>query len=212
MANKKADANKSKNGGSKETRSKMEIERCGWCIKEPIYVEYHDREWGVPVFDDRVLFEFLILEGAQAGLSWLTILRRREGYRKAFADFDPEKVASFDKKKVAKLLTNEGIIRNRLKVESSVTNAQAFLAVQEEFGSFANYQWQFVNGKPIINKRRTLKDLPPTSKQSDEFSKDLKQRGFRFVGSTIVYAHMQAVGMVNDHLTSCFRYKELSRT
>jgi DNA-3-methyladenine glycosylase I len=175
-------------------------------MKEPLYVQYHDREWGVPVFDDRVLFEFLVLEGAQAGLSWLTILRRREGYRRAFADFNAEKVASFSKKKITKLLQDESIIRNRLKVESCVTNAKSFLEVQSEFGSFAKYQWRFVDGRPIDNRRSSLKKIPATTKISDAFSKDLKQRGFRFVGSTIMYAHMQAVGMVNDHITSCHRH------
>ncbi len=186
--------------------------RCIWCGSDPIYVKYHDTEWGVPVYDDKKLFEFLILEGAQAGLSWITILKRREGYRKAFANFDAKKVAKFDKKKIKQLLKDPGIIRNRLKVESAVTNAQRFLQIQKEFGSFSNYQWQFVGGKPLVNKRKTHKNLPPTTPESDAFSKDLKKRGFKFVGSTIMYAHMQAVGMVNDHVTSCFRYgKVLTR-
>lgn len=186
-----------------------EKERCGWA-KEGLMQTYHDKEWGVPVFDDRKLFEFLILEGAQAGLSWNTILNRREGYRKVFAGFDPEKVARYSSKKQQQLLQNPGIIRNRLKIQSAVRNAQAFLKVQEEFGSFSRYQWQFVNGKPVQNSIKELKQIPVTSPQSDAFSKDLKKRGFNFVGSTIIYAHMQAVGMVNDHLVSCFRYRSLS--
>lgn len=180
--------------------------RCRWPGEDPLYIKYHDEEWGVPVYDDKKLFEFLILEGAQAGLSWITILRRREGYRKAFANFDVKKVAKFDKKKMAALLKDEGIIRNRLKIAAAVKNAQAFIQVQKEFGSFSNYQWQFVGGKPIQNKR--TEGIPATTKESDAFSKDLKKRGFSFVGSTIMYAHMQAVGMVNDHLPTCFRYKE----
>jgi len=182
-------------------------ERCGWCLSDPIYIKYHDEEWGVPVRDDQTHFEFLVLEGAQAGLSWLTILKRREGYRKAFCNFNAEKVARLKEKDVEKLILNEKIIRNRLKIESTISNAKAFLEIQEEFGSFDEYCWDFVGGKPIVNKRKSLKEIPPTSKESDAFSKDLKQRGFKFVGSTIMYAHMQAVGMVNDHLTSCFRYK-----
>lgn len=185
------------------------IERCEWCVKDPIYILYHDKEWGVPVHDDRKLFEFLILEGAQAGLSWLTILKRREGYRRAFANFNAEKVARFSKKDINKLLQNEEIIRNRLKVEAAVTNARAFLDVQEELGSFDKYSWQFVDGKRVVNKWRKIKEIPPTSRHSDLFSKDLKKRGFKFVGSTIIYAHMQAVGMVNDHLASCFRYNKV---
>ena len=184
-----------------------QIIRCSWCESDPIYIKYHDEEWGVPVHDDKKLFEFLILEGAQAGLSWITILKRREGYRKAFANYDAEKVARFTEKKIEKLLLDPGIIRNRLKVRAAVTNAQAFLKIQEEFGSFDKYSWQFVGGKQIVNKCKTLKDIKATSKESDVFSKDLKKRGFKFVGSTIMYAHMQAVGMVNDHLICCFRYK-----
>ena len=182
------------------------ISRCGWSMSDPIYIKYHDEEWGVPIYDDQKLFEFLILEGAQAGLSWLTILKRRDGYKKAFANFAAEKVARYDKRKIASLLKDPGIIRNKLKVESAVSNAKAFLKIQKEFGSFSKYQWRFVDGKPIINIRKTLKAIPPTSKVSDAFSKDLKARGFKFVGSTIIYAHMQAVGMVNDHLKSCFRF------
>ncbi len=165
----------------------------------------HDTEWGVPVRDDRRLFEFLVLEGAQAGLSWITILRKREAYRRAFADFDVKKVARFDQKRIEKLLLDPGIVRNRLKVASAVTNARAFLEVQQEFGSFSNYQWQFVGGKPIQNRFATMRDVPPRTEISDALSKDLKRRGFSFVGSTIVYAHMQAVGMVNDHVLACFR-------
>ena len=184
------------------------VKRCKWAEGVNLgYIEYHDKEWGVPVFDDRVQFEFLILEGAQAGLSWSTILNKRDGYRKAFADFDYEKVARFTKKRVEKLLTDPSIVRNRLKVESTVSNAKAFLEVQKEFGIFSDYIWGFVGGKPIQNKIKKDSDTPATSPESDALSKDLKKRGFRFVGSTIMYAHMQATGMVNDHVTSCFRYK-----
>ena len=184
--------------------------RCDWCLQgNDAYIQYHDLEWGVPVHDDRRQFEFLILEGAQAGLSWSTILNKREGYRKNFADFDPEKVARFTPKRLEKILLDPGIVRNRLKVESAVVNARAFLAVQEEFGSFDAYIWQFVGGSPIINAWRTMKEVPATSAESDALSKDLKRRGFKFVGSTIVYAHMQATGMVNDHTVDCFRYREL---
>jgi len=183
--------------------------RCMWCGDDPLYVDYHDKEWGVPVRDDETLFEFLILEGAQAGLSWITILRKREGYRKAFANFDPAKVARFTPARTKRLLENPNIVRNRLKVAAAVTNAQAFLAVQEEFGSFSKYIWGFVDGKPIINRMKKMKDIPAKTALSDAISKDLKQRGFKFVGSTIVYAHMQATGMVNDHTTDCFRYERL---
>ena len=185
--------------------------RCGWAGSDALYISYHDAEWGVPVYDDRRLFEFLILEGAQAGLSWSTILRKREAYRRAFVEFDPEKVARFTSKRIERLLTNPGIVRNRMKVESAVNNARVFLAVQDEFGTFAKYQWRFVDGRPIQNIWRRLADLPATTAVSDAFSKDLKQRGFSFVGSTIIYAHMQAVGMVNDHLVDCFRHRPLSR-
>lgn len=185
-----------------------ELVRCGWCGTDPLYVAYHDREWGVPVRDDRTLFEFLVLEGAQAGLSWITILRKREAYRSAFDGFDAEKVARYDRRKVERLLQNPGIVRNRLKVESVIKNARAFLEVQEEFGSFSRYQWDFVGGKPIVNRRRALSDVPARTEVSDAFSKDLKRRGFSFVGSTIIYAHMQAVGMVNDHIVGCFRHKK----
>ena len=185
------------------------MERCGWVTNDPIYIKYHDEEWGVPVHDDKKLFEFIILEGAQAGLSWLTILKRRSGYRKAFANFNVQKVARFTPGKIAKLLLDPGIIRNRLKVNAAVTNARAFIKVQEEFGSFDKYSWRFVDGQQKVNEFKTLDQMPSTTRESDAFSKDLKQRGFKFVGSTIIYAHMQAVGMVNDHLVSCFRYKEV---
>lgn len=187
----------------------MTVTRCAWAGSDPLYQDYHDREWGVPVHDDRLLFEFLILEGAQAGLSWITILRKREAYRAAFAGFDPEAVAVFDDAKVAELLQNPGIVRNRLKVASAITNARAFLAVQEEFGSFDTYLWRFVNGQPIQNAWQNIKEIPASTPLSDTLSRDLKQRGFRFVGSTICYAHMQAVGMVNDHTVDCFRWREL---
>ena len=178
--------------------------RCPWAGEKPHMIRYHDREWGRPVHNDRRLFEMLILEGAQAGLTWDTILRRREGYRTAFAGFDPRKVARFTVGKKRRLLKDEGIIRNRLKIDAAVTNAQAFLVVQKEFGSFDRYVWQFVGGKPKLNRRRAMADVPATSPESDALSKDLKKRGFRFVGSTIVYAFMQAVGMVDDHLNGCF--------
>jgi DNA-3-methyladenine glycosylase I len=184
------------------------ITRCRWAEGVSLdYIRYHDEEWGVPVHDDQTQFEFLILEGAQAGLSWSTILNKRAGYKKLFAEFDPEKVARFTKKRVEKLLLDPAIVRNRLKVESTVSNANAFLKVQEEFGSFSDYIWGFVDGKPIQNNFRKDGDVPATSPESDALSKDLKKRGFRFVGSTIIYAHMQATGMVNDHVTGCFRHK-----
>ena len=183
--------------------------RCAWAGEtDPAYIAYHDEEWGVPAWDDRTQFEFLLLEGAQAGLSWSTILNKRDGYRRNFADFDPEKVARFTKKRVEKILTDPGIVRNRLKVGSAVTNAKAFLEVREEFGTFSDYIWGFVGGAPIQNRNRRDSDFRATSPESDALSKDLKRRGFKFVGSTIVYAHMQATGMVNDHETSCFRYRE----
>jgi DNA-3-methyladenine glycosylase I len=182
------------------------ITRCGWA-KNPLAIEYHDREWGVPVRDDRTLFEFLILEGAQAGLSWDTILAKREGYRKAFDGFDPAKVARYGAARKARLLANPAIVRNRLKIDAAVGNAKAFLAVQEEFGSFAAYAWAFVGGTPLRERRRTLADIPARTGVSDALSKDLKKRGFRFVGSTIVYAFMQATGMVDDHVEGCFRGK-----
>lgn len=185
------------------------IHRCPWCEGSELYRAYHDSEWGVPVHDDRKQFEFLILEGAQAGLSWSTILNKREGYRAAYADFDPVKVAAYDESKIAELLNNPGIVRNKLKVRASITNAQHFLEVQKEFGSFDHYIWGFVNHSPIINHFKDMSEVPATSSESDALSRDLKKRGFKFVGSTIIYAHMQAVGMVNDHLTTCFRYHEL---
>lgn len=185
----------------------MNKHRCAWAGTDPLYNLYHDKEWGVPVHDDRKLFEMLNLEGAQAGLSWITILRKRENYRKAFDSFDPKKIVKYDKKKVNGLLKNEGIVRNRLKIASVISNAKAFLDVQKEFGSFDNYIWQFVGGKPIVNKRKTIRDIPPTTPESDAMSKDLKKRGFKFVGSTICYAFMQACGLVNDHEVKCFRYK-----
>ena len=184
--------------------------RCPWPVEKPFWRDYHDREWGAPVHDDRVLFEFLILEGAQAGLSWDTILRKREAYRDAFAGFDPAKVARFDARRRAALMKNEGIVRNRLKIESAVSNAKAFLDVQREFGEFDRDLWTFVGGKPIQNRRKAMREIPATTPESDALSKELKKRGFRFVGSTIVYAYMQAVGMVNDHLVTCFRHAELS--
>lgn len=184
--------------------------RCAW-PSSPISIAYHDREWGVPLKDDRKLFEFLVLDAAQAGLSWEIILRKREGFRAAFDNFDPEKIARYDHKKIKDLLSDERIIRNRLKIESAISNAQAFLAVQKECGGFARYIWQFVQGKPKINARRSLKDIPATSAESDAMSKALKRRGFRFVGSTICYAFMQAAGMVNDHAIDCFRHAELAR-
>ena len=187
------------------------LTRCAWVSSDPLYIAYHDTEWGVPVFDDRKLFEFLVLEGAQAGLSWLTVLKKRENYRAAFEGFDPAKVAGFDEKKIQSLLGDPGIIRNKLKVRSAVTNAAAFLKVQEEFGSFAEYSWQFVGGKSIDNRFKSIKEVPAKTPESDALSKDLKKRGFKFVGSTIIYAHMQAVGMVNDHTVDCFRHEEAGR-
>lgn len=186
-------------------------ERCPWAGTDPNYVAYHDTEWGVPVHDDRRIFEFLILEGMQAGLSWLTVLNKRENFRAAFDDFDPEKVARYNARKVERLLQNPGIIRNRLKVNAAVTNAKAFLLTQQEFGSFDAYIWQFVGGQPKVNGWRSMKDIPAKTAESDAMSKDLLKRGFKFVGSTICYAHMQAAGMVNDHLVGCFRYTELTR-
>ena len=181
--------------------------RCAWCTSDPLYVRYHDEEWGVPVHDDRKLFEMLILEGAQAGLSWLTILKRREGYREAFAQFDAKKVTGYDQKKMAALMHNPGIIRNRLKIAATVANAQAFLAVQKEFGTFDRYIWSFVGEKPIRTRRKNLETVPAKTEEAEAMSRDLKKRGFRFVGPTICYAFMQAVGMVNDHASDCFRYR-----
>jgi len=186
--------------------------RCPWCQGNPLQIAYHDREWGVPAHDERRWFEFLILEGAQAGLSWDTILKKRAAYRRAFANFDPRRVARYSSAKRASLMKNPGIVRNRLKIESAVTNARAFLAVQKEFGSFDTYIWRFTGGRPLVNRRRSPKDVPASSAESDAMSKDLKKRGFRFVGTTICYALMQAMGMVNDHLVSCFRYRESSKS
>jgi DNA-3-methyladenine glycosylase I len=190
----------------------VERKRCAWVsTNNPLMLQYHDREWGVPVHDDRKHFEFLVLEAAQAGLSWSIVLKRREGYRRAFSDFDPEKVARYTERRIQKLTLDPGIIRNRMKIEAAIRNAQAFLAIQEEFGSFDAYCWPFVDGQPKLNRRRAMGEIPATSRESDALSKDLKRRGFSFVGSTIVYAHMQAVGMVNDHLVDCFRYQEVQR-
>jgi DNA-3-methyladenine glycosylase I len=186
--------------------------RCGWAGSDPTYVKYHDREWGVPVRDERRLFEFLILEGAQAGLSWITILRKRDAYRAAFDDFDANKVARYDSRRIDELLGNAGIVRNRMKIESAIKNARAFLKVQAEVGSFSKYQWGFVDGKPLVNHWQSLKQVPARTAVSDKLSKDLKQRGFSFVGSTIIYAHMQAVGMVNDHVVGCFRHAQLAKS
>lgn len=186
-----------------------EQRRCAWAAGDPLSRRYHDREWGVPVHHDRKLFEMLILEGAQAGLSWITVLKKRENYRRAFDRFDPARVAFYDSARIRALLNDEGIIRNRLKIESAVSNARAFLAVQEEFRSFNSYIWQFVGGTPRINRRRTHKQVPASTSESDSMSRDLKARGFRFVGTTICYAFMQAIGMMNDHELSCFRYREV---
>lgn len=183
--------------------------RCSWCGTDPLYVKYHDEEWGVPVRDDKTLFEFLLLETFQAGLSWITILRKRENFRKAFDDFNYKKIAKYDQEKIDSLLQDAGIIRNKLKVHAAVSNAKLFMDIQKEFGSFSNYIWGFVNNQPIKNVWKTHKDMPPTSAESDALSKDLKKRGFKFVGSTVVYAHMQATGMVNDHIEGCFRYQEV---
>ena len=185
------------------------LNRCNWCLGNELYLQYHDEEWGVPVHDEQKLFEFIILEGAQAGLSWLTILRKREAYREAFDSFDPHKIAKYGSGRINELINNEGIIRNRLKIEASVKNARAFLAIQEEIGSFDRYIWNFIDGETIQNQFRSLQDIPAETKVSVMISKDMKKRGFSFVGPTIVYAHMQATGMVNDHLISCYRYREL---
>jgi DNA-3-methyladenine glycosylase I len=187
-----------------------ELFRCPWCLQSEVYKKYHDEEWGVPVHEDKIHFEFLILEGAQAGLSWSTILNKRSGYRKNFADFDPVKVAKFTPERIEKILQDPSIVRNRLKVQAAVNNAKRFLEVQKEFGSFDKYIWRFVDGKPILNKRKTLKNVPPTTRESDALSKDLIKRGFKFVGSTVIYSHMQACGLVNDHLVNCHRYHGVS--
>jgi DNA-3-methyladenine glycosylase I len=187
----------------------MNKTRCKWAGNDPLYCEYHDNEWGVPLHDDQMLFEFLILEGAQAGLSWITILRKRENYRKAFDNFDPNIIINYNEEKVAELLQNEGIIRNRLKINATITNAKAFLEVQKEFGSFDKYIWSFTEGKIIVNKWKSLSEVPTSTTEAEAMSKDLKKRGFKFVGPTICYAFMQATGMVNDHTTDCFRYGEV---
>src|SRR5690348_15469663 len=184
-------------------------QRCPWTGDDPLYIDYHDQEWGVPSHDDRHLFEMLILEGAQAGLSWITILRKREAYRRAFARFDPKKVAKFGAQDVRRLLGDAGIVRNRLKIESAIANARAFVDLQKERGGFAGYAWSFVGGRTIVNRRRSMREIPATTAESDAWSKDMRARGFKFVGSTILYAHMQATGMVNDHLVGCFRHREL---
>ena len=183
--------------------------RCSWCGQDPLYIKYHDREWGVPVHSDRKLFEFLVLEGAQAGLSWITVLHRRTAYQEAFDQFDFSKIANYKERKVKSLLKNTGIIRNQLKVRSAINNAAAFIKVREEYGTFNKYIWQFVDGTPVINKFKTVKQIPANTPLSDQVSKDLKQKGFTFIGSTICYAYMQAIGMVNDHIVRCFRYNEL---
>ncbi len=184
--------------------------RCSWAGEDPLYVAYHDDEWGVPVHDDRTLFELLILEGAQAGLSWITILKKRENYRQAFDGFDPKRIARYREARIEKLLGNAGIVRNRLKVNSAVTNAKAFLAVQKELGSFDRFIWQFVGGEPKVNAWKSMSEVPASTPESDNLAKELKRRGFKFVGTTICYAYMQAVGMVNDHVVDCFRYRELT--
>ena len=186
--------------------------RCEWAGKDPLYLDYHDQEWGVAVYDDDKLFEFLILETFQAGLSWITVLRKRENFRKAFDNFNYKKIATYQEDKYESLMQDAGIIRNQLKIRATISNAQAFISIQEEFGSFSKYIWGFVDGKPIQNSFKTLSELPAKTILSDEISKDLKKRGFKFVGSTVIYAHMQATGMVNDHVTSCFRYKEVTRS
>lgn len=187
----------------------MDKNRCAWCGNDPLYVEYHDTEWGVPVYDDAKLFEFLILETFQAGLSWITVLRKRENFRTAFDNFDYKKIANYNNNKYEALLLNAGIIRNKLKIKATISNATAFMNIQREFGSFSKYIWNFTNGKPIKNKATNLNEIPATTELSDRISKDLKKRGFKFVGSTVIYAHLQATGMVNDHVTTCFRYHEV---
>lgn len=185
------------------------MNRCPWCGNDELYIKYHDEEWGVPNHDEKRHFEFLILESAQAGLSWITILRKRENYRSAYDGFDPKKIAAYNEDKINELLQNQGIIRNRRKIEASINNAKMFLKVQQEFGSFDSYIWSFVNGNPIVNSWYNIKDVPATTELSDIISKDLKKRGFRFLGSTIIYSYLQAIGIINDHLIDCFRYKEM---
>jgi len=187
------------------------LKRCEWCGDDELYVKYHDTEWGVPVYDDQKHFEFLVLESAQAGLSWITILRKRENYRKAYDNFDPKKVARYTEAKKEKLLADAGIVRNRLKIEASINNAKHFLEIQKEFGSFSDYIWSFTKGKPVTGKYKTLGEIPARSELSDAVSADLKKRGFKFLGSVIIYSHLQATGIINDHLTSCFRYKEVKK-
>lgn len=189
-----------------------ELSRCPWCLSDPVYLDYHDKEWGVPVDDDRIQFEFLVLESAQAGLSWLTILKRREGYRRLYDNFDAKKVARYNEERIVKMLSDPGIIRNRKKIESSINNAQRFLEIQKEFGSFCNYLWDFVDNKQVVNHPANLSELQATTPLSDTISKDLKKRGFKFLGSTIIYAHLQATGLVNDHLTTCFRHGPCSES
>jgi DNA-3-methyladenine glycosylase I len=188
----------------------MDKKRCRWCEGDTLYEDYHDKEWGVPLFDDRLLFEFLTLETFQAGLSWITVLRKREHFRKAFDSFNYHKIATYDAEKVATLLLNRGIIRNRLKIEATIKNAEAFMLVQKKYSSFSSYIWDFVSGKPIINQYKTLKQIPAHTPLAEKISKDLKQKGFKFVGPTVVYAHMQATGMVNDHLIDCYRHSEIT--
>lgn len=185
------------------------MQRCPWCLSHPLYIEYHDTEWGVPVHDEQKMFEFLILEGFQAGLSWLTILKKREAFRIAFDQFDYHKIATYKQEKIDALLQNEGIVRNKLKIQASITNARQYLKVQEQYGSFCDYFWSFTNGQTVQNHYNELKDIPARTELSDKISTDLKKKGFKFVGSTIVYAHMQATGMVNDHLVSCFRHNKV---
>lgn len=187
----------------------LELNRCPWCGTDELYVKYHDEEWGVPVHEEQKHFEFLVLESAQAGLNWLTILRKRENYRKAYDNFDAAKISEYDENKVNELMQNAGIIRNRRKIEASINNAKGFLEIQKEFGSFDNYIWSFVDNKPVINHWKDISEVPATSELSDKVSKDLKKRGFKFLGSTIIYAHLQATGIINDHLTSCFRHNEV---
>lgn len=186
--------------------------RCGWVSDDPLYLDYHDREWGVPLHDDRQLFEMVILEGAQAGLSWITVLKKRENYRLAFNQFDVQKIARYDARKKRSLMNNAGIIRNRLKIDATIGNARAFLKIVEEHGSFSDYIWSFVDGRPVVNRWRTLADVPVSTQQSDALSKALKSRGFKFVGTTICYSFMQAVGMINDHVTTCFRHAEVDKS
>jgi DNA-3-methyladenine glycosylase I len=187
----------------------MEKNRCAWCGNDPLYIQYHDEEWGVPVYDDSKLFEFLILETFQAGLSWITVLRKRENFRKAFDNFDYKKIANYNDDKFDELIQDAGIIRNKLKIKATISNAIAFIKIQKEFGTFSNYVWKFTNKKPIVNNWKSMNEIPATTKLSDIISKDLKKRGFKFVGSTVIYAHMQATGMVNDHIADCFRYHEV---